>query len=272
MTVVGASDTSTNAGAPSGSRAADRCVADHADTLVRALAAMPAADPRRPGARREAIEAWLPLARRLARRYAGRGEPVEDLEQSAAFGLIKAIDRFDPSRGTDFASFGVPTMIGEIKRHFRDRTWSMHVPRRCQELALAVIDANKSLTGALGRSPVITDLAGYLNLSEDDVREGLEATRVYTSTSLSTPITADRATVLGDILGRADHDLELAELRSALRGAWHSLSPRDQRILALRFYGNLNQTQIGDQVGLSQMHISRLIRQALATLRDQLNA
>jgi RNA polymerase sigma-B factor len=266
MTMV-VEDKASTKGAP---RAAERWNPDSADTLVRAMAAMSASDPRRSRVRREAIEAWLPLARRLARRYAGRGEPVEDLEQSAAFALIKAIDRFDPSRGTEFASFAVPTMLGEIKRHFRDQTWSVRVPRSSQELALAVIHANESLIGALGRSPTVTEVAGHLGVSEDDVLQGLDAARMYTAASLSTPITADGAEVLGDTIGSHDHDLELAELRLALRSAFDCLSAREQRILALRFYGNLNQAEIGQQVGLSQMHISRLISRALTKLRDRL--
>jgi RNA polymerase sigma-B factor len=270
MTAVFGSNTSTHTGAPGNSRMAERRVPDSADQLVRQLAAMPASDPRRPRARREAIEAWLPLARRLARRYAGKGEPVDDLDQTAALALIKAIDRFDPSFGADFASFAVPTVLGEIKRHFRDQTWSVRVPRRSQELALAVIDATAALTGTLGRSPTVADIAGHLGIREDDVLHGLDATGVYTAASLSAPITGDGATVLSDSLGGPDHTLELAELRLALRSAFDCLSPREQRILALRFYGNLNQSQIGQQVGLSQMHISRLISRALGKLRTQL--
>jgi RNA polymerase sigma-B factor len=272
MTVDLVSEPAKEPGASAGSRSIAGWVTDTADQLVRAMATMPASDPRRPRARREAIEAWLPLACRLARRYARRGEPVEDLEQTAALALINAVDRFDASRGTDFASFAAPTILGAIKRHFRDLTWSVRVPRRSQELALAVIDANNSLTAALGRSPTVADVAAHLDVNEDDVLQGIDAARLYTASSLSTPITADGTNVLGDTIGTGDHELELAELRLALRSAFHCLSPREQRILALRFYGNLNQTEIGQQVGLSQMHVSRLISKALAKLRDQLNA
>jgi RNA polymerase sigma-B factor len=228
-----------------------------------------------PGANRavlrdRAIEAWLPLARHLAHRYSGRGEPTDDLVQTATVGLIKAVDKFDPSRGVDFAGYAIPTIVGEIKRHFRDRTWSVRVPRRLQELRLAITEANASLTHALGRSPTVADIAVHLQVSEEDVLEGLEGARAYNATSLSTPISADGSTELGDTLGGADHEFELAELRVALGPALASLDEREQRILTLRFYGNLTQSQIAEQIGISQMHVSRLLTKALGKLRGQL--
>jgi RNA polymerase sigma-B factor len=231
-----------------------------------------AADPARPGLRDRAIEAWLPLARHLAHRYSGRGEPTDDLVQTATVGLIKAVDKFDPSRGVDFAGYAIPTIIGEIKRHFRDRTWSVRVPRRLQELRLSITEANSSLTHPLGRSPTVPDIAAHLGVTEEEVLEGLEGARAYSATSLSTPITADGATELGDTLGGEDVEYELAETRDALGPALATLDEREQKILTLRFYGNLTQSQIAERVGISQMHVSRLLTKALGKLRSQLAA
>jgi RNA polymerase sigma-B factor len=241
-----------------------------ATELLDALGVAPAGHPSRAVLRDRAIEAWLPLARHLAHRYSGRGEPTDDLVQTATVGLIKAVDKFDPDRGVDFAGYAIPTIVGEIKRHFRDRTWSVRVPRRLQELRLSITEANASLTHTLGRSPTVADIALRLGVSEEDVLEGLEGARAYNATSLSTPISADGSTELGDTLGGADHEFELAELRVALGPALASLDEREQRILTLRFYGNLTQSQIADQIGISQMHVSRLLTKALGKLRGQL--
>ncbi|GAA2642205.1 RNA polymerase sigma factor SigF [Paractinoplanes durhamensis] len=245
---------------------------DRAGDLILALAAMPAGHPSRARARDEAIEAWLPLARHLANRYSGRGEPVDDLNQVAVMGLIKAIDRFDPDRGIEFAGFAIPTIVGELKRHFRDRTWSIRVPRRLQELRLAITGANSALSHTLGRSPTVADIAAHLEISEEDVLEGLEGARAYNSTSLSTPANEDGSTTLGDTLGGEDDGFELAELRVALGPALARLDEREQKIISLRFYGNLTQSEIADQVGISQMHVSRLLTKALAKLRKQMDA
>ena len=175
--------------------------ADTASELLAAMAAMPAGHPSRAALRDRAIEAWLPLARHLAHRYSGRGEPTDDLIQTATVGLIKAVDKFDPDRGVDFAGYAIPTIIGEIKRHFRDRTWSIRVPRRLQELRLAITEANSTLTHTLGRSPTVADIATHLGVTEEEVLEGLEGARAYNATSLSTPISADGTTELGDTLG-----------------------------------------------------------------------
>jgi RNA polymerase sigma-B factor len=244
--------------------------ADSAAELLAAMAAMPAEHPSRPALRDRAIEAWLPLARHLAHRYAGRGEPTDDLIQTATIGLIKAVDKYDPHRGVDFTGYAIPTIIGEIKRHFRDRTWSIRVPRRLQELRLAITEANATLTHTLGRSPTITDIATHLNHTEEEILEGLEGARAYNTTSLSTPINTDGTTELGDTLGTHDHQYELAETRVALAPALATLEPREQTILTLRFYGNLTQSQIADHIGISQMHVSRLLTKALTKLRTQL--
>ncbi|KUL29713.1 RNA polymerase sigma factor SigF [Actinoplanes awajinensis] len=244
--------------------------ADPASELINAMAAMPAGHPSRPGLRDRAIEAWLPLARHLANRYANRGEPRDDLHQVAIMGLIKAVDRFDAERGVDFAGFAVPTIVGELKRHFRDKTWSIRVPRRLQELRLAITGANNTLSNTLGRSPTVADIATHLGISEDEVIEGLEGARAYNATSLSTPIT-EGGTELGDTLGGEDTGYEHAELRITLGPAMAGLDEREQQIVNLRFYGNLTQQQIADQIGISQMHVSRLLTKALTKLRRRLD-
>ena len=242
-----------------------------ASELVDRLSGLPADDPRRARLRDEAIQAWMPLTRHLAKRYAGRGEPTDDLVQTATVGLIKAVDRFDAARGVDFSAFAIPTILGEVRRHFRDRTWSVRPPRRMQEMRLSITDAGNVLTHQLGRAPTVADLATHLGVTEEAVLEGMEAGRAYSATSLSTPIGTDGGTDLGDTLGGADRDLELAELRIALGPALAGLDERSQRILSLRFFGNLTQTEIAEQVGISQMHVSRLISRALVTLRRHLD-
>jgi RNA polymerase sigma-B factor len=240
-----------------------------ASELLVAMAAAPAGR-QHSRLRDRAIEAWLPLARHLAHRYSGRGEPTDDLIQTATVGLIKAVDKFDPERGVDFAGYAIPTIIGEIKRHFRDRTWSVRVPRRLQELRLAITEANSTLTHTLGRSPQVADIATHLGITEEEVLEGLEGARAYNATSLSTPISADGTTELGETLGGEDHEFEVAETRVALGPALATLDEREQKILTLRFYGNLTQSQIAEQIGISQMHVSRLLTKALTKLRRQL--
>jgi RNA polymerase sigma-B factor len=246
-------------------------VSDTAAGLLAALSALPAHHPSRRVLRDQVIEAFLPLAQHLANRFGGRGEPIEDLVQTATVGLIKAVDKFDPERGTEFAAYAIPTIIGEIKRHFRDRTWDIRVPRRLQELRLSISEATSNLLQDLGRSPTIADIAEHLGLSEEEVLEGLEGARAYNAVSLSAPATdGDRATELGDLIGAEDNEFELAELRVALGPAMAALDEREQRILTLRFYGNMTQSQIAEQVGVSQMHVSRLLTRALAKLRGQL--
>jgi RNA polymerase sigma-B factor len=254
-------------------RVADRATdrdPDRATELIIAFATAPADDPGRARRRDRAIEAWLPLAQHLARRYAGRGEPVDDLTQVAVVGLIKAVDRYEADRGVDFAAFAIPTVVGEIKRHFRDRTWAIRVPRRLQELRLEITAANNALSHTLGRAPTVADVAVHLGITEEEVLEGLEGARAYSATSLSTPLTEDGGTSLGDTLGGEDAGFELAEARLALGPAMALLDEREQRILTLRFHGNLTQTEIAQQIGISQMHVSRLLTKALAKLRRQL--
>src|SRR4051794_29885155 len=240
-----------------------------ATDLLDAMAATPVGDRSRAALRDRAIEAWLPLARHLAHRYSGRGEPTDDLVQTATVGLIKAVDKFDPERGVDFAGYAIPTIIGEIKRHFRDRTWSIRVPRRLQELRLAITQANATLSHVLNRPPLVADVAAHLGITEEEVLEGLEGARAYNTTSLSTPIGAEGGTELSDTLGGEDHEYELADIRATLAPALETLDDRERRIVVLRFYGNLTQSQIAEQVGISQMHVSRLLARALSKLRRE---
>jgi RNA polymerase sigma-B factor len=251
--------------------AADRLTTDSATDLLATMSALPVNHPSRARLRADVIEAWLPLAQHLANRFSGRGEPMDDLMQTAAVGLIKAVDKFDPERGVDFAAYAIPTIIGEIKRHFRDRTWDIRVPRRLQELRLSLSEATSTLMQRLGRSPTVADLAEHIGVGEEEVLEGLEGARAYNAVSLSTPTSdGDHTTELGDLLGAEDREYELAELRVALGPALAALDQREQRILTLRFYGNMTQSQIAEQIGVSQMHVSRLLGRALAKLRGEL--
>jgi RNA polymerase sigma-B factor len=244
---------------------------DHATDLVLALAELGADHPDRPALRARAIEAWLPMARRLTRRYAGRGEPFDDLLQTAAVGLIKAIDGFDRGRGNDFVSYAIPTVLGEIKRYFRDRTWSMRIPRRLQEMRLEINHAQAELNQTLNRSPTVADIAVHLGVSEETVLEGLEGGLAYRAVSLSTPVGETADFELSDTLGSEDHGYELTELRVAMPAAMACLTEREQRIIALRFHGNQTQDRIAAQIGVSQMQVSRLLTGALRKLREHLD-
>ncbi|AEV83615.1 RNA polymerase sigma factor [Actinoplanes sp. SE50] len=246
---------------------ADAAETDHAVALVET----PRDDPSWPVVRQDAITAWLPMARRLARRYASRGADLDDLNQVATVGLIKAIDGFEPDRGADFTGYAIPTILGELRRHFRDRMWNLRVPRRLQELNMAINRARGELIQTLGRVPTVTDIAGHLGVGEEEVLEGLEGAYAYRPASLSAPIAADGETELGDTLGARDPGFEQTELHLTLGPAMACLTEREQRIVTLRFYGNLTQSQIGEQVGVSQMHVSRLLAQALDKLRTHLS-
>jgi RNA polymerase sigma-B factor len=259
----------TSYGPPAADREAS--VSESAADLLATLGALPAHHPSRRALRDQVIEAFLPLAQHLANRFGGRGEPIEDLVQTATVGLIKAVDKFDPERGSEFTAYAIPTIIGEIKRHFRDRTWDIRVPRRLQELRLDISEATSTLLQDLGRSPTVADIAEHLGLSEEEVLEGLEGARAYNAVSLSARASdGDQSTELGDLIGAEDSEYELAELRVALGPAMATLDEREQRILTLRFYGNMTQSQIAEQVGVSQMHVSRLLARALVKLRGQL--
>ena len=236
------------------------------DRLVAALAACPPDDPGRPELRQRTIEAWLPLAYHLAFRYRGRGEPVDDLVQVAVVGLIESVDRFESGRGTGFMAYAIPSVLGELKRHFRDHCWSVRVPRRAQERWLSIRGVSDVLTQDLGRTPTAPDIASRLGVDADEVLAGLLAARVYRPVSLSAP-TNDGAREVGDLLGSRDYGFELTELRMALRRALTEIGERERIILGLRFYEDLTQQQIAACFGISQMHVSRLLVTTLLRLR-----
>jgi RNA polymerase sigma-B factor len=209
----------------------------------------------------------LPFAGRMARRYRGRGEPLEDLEQVARLGLVKAIDRYDPGRGS-FTAYAVITISGEIKRHFRDKTWGVHVPRRVQDLSLEVGHASMVLTNTLSRTPTVAELAERLEVSETAVLEALESAAGYSPASLNAPAGEDGGGEFGDLLGGADADLELVDDRLTVADLLLRLPARERRMLAMRFYGNRTQAEIATELGISQMHVSRLLSRALSWLRE----
>jgi RNA polymerase sigma-B factor len=242
---------------------------DHQE-LFRLLADLPADDPRRAQARERLVELYLPLVHSLARRYRGRGEPYEDLAQVGALGLIKAVDRFEVGRGLAFTTFAVPTVLGEIRRHFRDRTWALRVPRPQQELALRCSAATAELTQELGAAPTVEQLAVRVGVSEDGVLQALDCLRCYTTRSLDAPL-ADGDMVLADSIGGEDPALAGVEWHESLGPAVEQLPAREQTILRLRFYGNQTQSQIAQELGISQMHVSRLLASALADLREVLS-
>ncbi|HSD79131.1 MAG TPA: SigB/SigF/SigG family RNA polymerase sigma factor [Solirubrobacteraceae bacterium] len=216
-------------------------------------------------AREQLAEEMLPLARALAARYVNRGEPLEDLVQVACVGMIKAIDGFDVDREVRFSSYATPTVLGELKRHFRDRTWSVRVPRSIQELQLRVAKARDELSHELGRSPTVQELADAVGAPFEEVLLTIESQGARRTRSLDEPV-GDEAT-LADALGDADPELERAEMRAMLDGAFDVLSDRDREVLRLRFAEDLTQAEIAVHIGVSQMQVSRLIRQSLARLR-----
>jgi RNA polymerase sigma-B factor len=210
----------------------------------------------------------LPLAHALARRYARRGEPLEDLEQVAMVGLIKAVDRFDPSRGTALASFATPTILGEIRRHFRDRLRPVRVPRGLQDAQANVSRAIGELTGSLGHSPSVAEIASHLEISDDDVLDALAAASAFRPVSLSQPRDVESDAPIE--IPIEDPGFALVEGRAGLSAALASLPPRERTIIIMRFSSELTQSQIADRIGISQMHVSRLLRQAILALRAKL--
>lgn len=217
------------------------------------------------------VEELMPLVYSLARRYAGRGEPYEDLVQVGAIGLIKAIDRFDLERGVELSTYAVPTIVGEIRRHFRDRSWSVHVPRRMKELSLRVSRLVDDLSSELGRAPTVAEIAAAAEVEEEDVIEALETARAHTTTSLSTPTSPGGELTLSDTLGEDETGYETLERGSVVRTGLEALSERERRIVVLRFVKGLTQSEIANEMGLSQMHVSRLLRAALAAMHGRLN-
>jgi RNA polymerase sigma-B factor len=223
-------------------------------------------------AREQLIEQYLSLVRSLARRYAYRGEQLDDLVQIGCIGLIKAIDRFDIDRGVELTTYATPNIIGEIKRHFRDKGWSIRVPRGLQELNVRLSHLLEGLTVQLERSPTIPELAKAAGVDEEDVLEALESGQAYATLSLSAPSGGDEDSDLDPLesLGTIEHEYEVSEDRAMLAPGLAALDERERRILHLRFFEGLTQSQIAQQVGISQMHVSRLIRRALEKIREEI--
>jgi RNA polymerase sigma-B factor len=250
--------------------AADRT---RARALFVQLNALPEDDSQRARLRDELVELHLPLVEYLARRFRNRGEMLDDLVQVATIGLIKSVDRFDLERGVEFSTYATPTIVGEIKRHFRDKGWAIRVPRRLQELKLALTKATSELSQKNGRAPTVAELAGHLGLSEEEVLEGLESANAYSAVSLDAPDGGDDdSPAVADSLGMVDEALEGVEYRESLKPLLAQLPPRERRIIMLRFFANMTQSQIGEEVGISQMHVSRLLTRTLTQLRAGLTA
>jgi RNA polymerase sigma-B factor len=221
-------------------------------------------------ARATLAEEMLPLARALANRYANRGESMDDLVQVASVGLMKAIDGFDVERPVRFSSYATPTILGELRRHFRDRTWSVRVPRGLQEMQLTVAKARDELTTTLGRSPTVRELSEHLKVPFEDVLDTIQAQGARHARSFEDPVGEDQT--LADTLGDVDPEVNRAELRAMLGGAMDSLSERDREVVRLRFAEDLTQSEIAEVVGVSQMQISRILRQSLTRLRLSLES
>jgi RNA polymerase sigma-B factor len=221
-------------------------------------------------AREALVKQFLPLARKLARRYVQSSEPYEDLVQVASLALVKAIDRFDPDHGVSFPSFALPTILGEIRRYFRDSTWSVHVSRGAKERALAVADAIEHHTNLHGRAPDVQELATYLELSIEDVLDALSVREAYYTQSLDVPASSedDGAGTLGDRLGAENETYELIEARMAVADALPLLPERERHILHMRFVEELTQSEIAARIGISQMQVSRVLRRSLERLRE----
>jgi RNA polymerase sigma-B factor len=219
------------------------------------------------GARDELVELYHPLAEYLARRFYGRGEPIDDLIQVASIGLLKAIDRFDPSREVKFSTYATATIVGELKRHFRDKGWALRVPRRLQESGLKVGRAVTDLSQDLGRAPTVREIGERTALSEEEVLEAMETVHAYTTASLDAPTDEEGATSLQK-LGEEDESFELLEAWTSVAPAIRNLPRRERRILYLRFFRGLTQTQIAQEMGISQMHVSRLLSRTLRELRE----
>ena len=221
-------------------------------------------------ARDEIIERFIPLAKKLARRYAQSSEPYDDLIQVASLGLVKAVDRFDPGRGFAFSSFAVPTIVGELKRYFRDAAWALHVDRSAQELARRITDAQQKLSSRSGRTPTVPELAEYLELTQEEVLDGLQTAEAYGTVSLDAPLSVegeeDGSRI--DSIGNSDSRLTRVHDQVTIFSAARHLPAREREILFLRFGEDLTQSEIAERVGVSQMQVSRLLRRSLAQLRD----
>jgi RNA polymerase sigma-B factor len=229
-------------------------------------------ETRDPSLREQLVAAHLGLAEYLARRFANRGEALDDLVQVASLGLIKAVDRFDPTREVEFSTYATHTIVGELKRHFRDKGWAIRAPRRTQELYLRLGKVVATLGQELGRSPTIAELAAEVAVSEEEVLEALEAGQAYRSTSLDAPTGNEKGETLASRLGEEDPSLEDAESRATLSPLLAQLLPRERLILHMRFFQGLTQSEIATRLGISQMHVSRLLARSVAQLRSAAEA
>ena len=219
------------------------------------------------------VRLHLPLVEHLTRRFLNRGEPYDDLLQVGTIGLIKAVDRFDTERGVEFSTYATPTIVGEIKRHFRDKGWAIRVPRRLQELRISISSATAELTQAHGRSPTIAEIARTIGVTDEEVIEGLESSNAYSTLSLdaTTSSTDDSALSMLDTLGEDDPAIEHVVNRESIKPLLAQLHPREKHILTLRFFRGMTQSQIAAEVGISQMHVSRLLNKTLAQLHTSLS-
>ncbi|MGW3150342.1 RNA polymerase sigma factor SigF [Streptomyces sp. NPDC001177] len=229
--------------------------------------------PQRRALRDELVRLWLPMAERIAVRFRDRGETLEDLYQVAALGLVKAVDHYDPARGRAFEAYAVPTVTGEIKRHFRDHMWTLHVPRRVQDLRNRVRSTAKELAQTIpGRAPTVAEIAERAQLTEDEVRTGLEALECFSALSLDAEMPGTDGYALSDALGESDPGYDLVVDRIAVKPCLEALPERERLILYLRFFRGMTQSRIAEQLGISQMHVSRLLSGCFDRLREDLLA
>lgn len=242
---------------------------DRTHQLFAELASLPAGSSRHQQVRDDLVEIHLPLVRYLARRFAGRGEPADDLLQIGTIGLLQAIDRFEPERGLEFSTFATPNIVGEIKRHFRDRGWMVRVPRRLQELQGELTAGINDLSQQLGRAPTVAELAGHLVISEEQVIEGTDSARAYSAVSIDVPSSTTGMTIADGLISPEDA-LHPVELRHALRPVLAGLGERERQALLLRFVENKTQSEIAAVLGVSQVHVSRLLAKTLGELRGKL--
>ncbi|MFF9283156.1 RNA polymerase sigma factor SigF [Streptomyces griseosporeus] len=227
--------------------------------------------PERRALRDELVELWLPMAERIAVRFRGRGESLEDLYQVAALGLVKAVDHYDPARGRAFEAYAVPTITGEIKRHFRDHMWTLHVPRRVQDLRNRVRRAAKEVAQTTpGRAPTVAEIAEQAQLTEEEVRTGMEALECFSALSLEAEMPGTDGYALGDALGAPDPAYDTVVDRVAVKPCIEALPERERTILYLRFFKGMTQSCIAEQLGISQMHVSRLLSGCFAQLREEI--
>lgn len=244
----------------------------HLVPLLARYAALDPDDPDRDALRDQLVRGYLPVAQHIARRFANRGEPLDDLVQVATVGLINAINRYSPDRGSDFFSFAVPTISGEVRRHFRDLGWSMRVPRRLKDMHVSINSVVSELAQQLGRAPKPSEIADRLGVPVAEVLEGLEAAEAYRSSSLDEMLSSEQGSAtVGELVGHADAELARIDAQQSLRPMLAELPERERTIVLLRFFGNMTQTQIAEQVGISQMHVSRLLAQTLDRLRSRLD-